>query len=186
MKKCVVWFLSLFLLTGCGSSAHELDAGMALRSRLLQSAGCAFTAEITADYEDQLQRFAVETVMDGKGDVSFTVVSPESISGISGSLTGEGGKITFDDIALHFPLMAEETFSPIAAPWILCRALRSGFLSASSVENGETRLSIDERWAEEDLRLDVWLSADNIPIRADILHEGRRILTVDVRTFRIL
>ena len=185
MKKCVLWILSLLLLTGCHRASKELEMSMQLRSRILQSSHCGYTTDITADYGDQICHFTVDCTADGSGNVSFIVTEPTSISGISGRLTGEGGQLIFDDLALHFPLMADGLLSPISAPWILNRALRSGFLKSACAEDGGTHLSIEDQYENDSLFLDVWLDPEGKPSHADILHEGRRILTMTVRKFEI-
>ena len=185
MKRYVVWIVSLFILAGCDHSSKELDAGMQLRSSILQSSGCTFTTEITADYGDRICQFTVINQMNDDGNLSFTLENPTTIAGISGRMTGEGGQIIFDEQALYFPLMADELLSPISAPWIMIKALRSGYLTSACIENGETRLSVDDTYGDDDLRLDIWLNNENNPTHVDILHDGRRILTMNVRKFEI-
>lgn len=183
MKKCFVWILFLLMLSGCRSSSDELDAGMHLRSRLLQSSKCAFTAEITADYHGRISTFTLDCIANDKGNLSFNIAQPSTISGISGTLTGEEGSIQFDDAALQFPLSAEDLPSPVSAPWILINALRSGFLTSACEENDKKRISINDTFQEMALILDVWLNREQVPERADILYEGRRILTISVTKF---
>ena len=45
----------------------------------------------------------------------------------------------------------------------------------------EAQKIIDDFYNGESLRLDIWLSNANIPTHADILHDGRRILTITIR-----
>ena len=125
-------------------------------------------------------------IADPAGVITFTVRKPDSISGISGKLTDKGGNITFDETALYFELMAEEQFSPISAPWIFLKALRSGYLTSACLENNMTRLSIDDSYEENALRLDIWLDFQNLPKHAEILHDSRRILSLDVVNFTIM
>ena len=111
MKRVVLLFYCLFMLTGCASDPKELDAGMQLRSELLKASSCSFTAQITASYDDRICRFSVDCQSDPDGDISYQVLEPDSISGITGNLSGEGGQITFDDVALTFPLMGGIKFN---------------------------------------------------------------------------
>ena len=186
MKKYIAWSLLLVLLSGCSDLSHELDGGMQLRSRLLQASTCSFTAEITAEDFERIYSFTVECTADKTGNVFFTVLEPDSISGISGKLTGQEGQIIFDkDMILQFPLLAEEQISPVSAPWIVLNALRSGFLASACAEDEEVRLSIDDTYNDNDLRLDVWLDQENTPAHVDILQDGRSILTMNVTKFEI-
>ena len=186
MKKCAVWFLSFLLLAGCSKQSEEIKAGMELRSKLLQAASCSFEAEVTADYGDKIHTFVTRCIVNPKGEITFTIIKPDSISGISGKLTGEGGKLTFEETALHFELMAEDQLSPISAPWILMNTLRKGYITSVCNENNAIRLSIDDSFEENPLHLDIWLDSENNPAQADILYDGRRILSLNVINFEIL
>lgn len=181
-----VLVLSFFLLTGCSGPPAEMETGMELRSRLLQASQCSFKAHITADYGDKIHIFAMDCQADSAGNVTFTVVEPDTISGITGKLSGEGGKLTFDDTALHFELLAEQQLSPVSAPWILLRTLRSGYMTSACMEEESVRLSIDDSYEENPLRLDIWLNAAQEPEHAEILYDGRKILSVAVDNFEIV
>ena len=186
MKKCTVWLLCFMLLAGCSKQPEEIEAGMALRGKLLQAESCSFDAEITADYGDRIHTFRMHCITDSAGDISFTVIKPDSISGISGKLTGNGGKLTFDETALHFELMSEEDLSPISAPWILINTLRKGCITSVCKENDAIRLSLDDSFDNEHLHLDIWLDSENTPKQADILYDGKRILSLNVINFEIM
>ena len=186
MRKSVVFCLLLLLLTGCSGPPEEMEIGMELRTRLLQSSGCSFDAAITADYGDQIHTFTMVCSADSSGDISFAVTEPERISGICGSLSGQGGELSFKDTVLAFEFLAEEQLSPVSAPWIFLKSLRGGYLTSACREDGRIRLSIDDSYAESPLRLDVWLNEDDIPEYADVLYDGSRILSLTVANFEIL
>ena len=176
MGKCVGLCLLLMLLSGCSGPPGEMETAMELRSSLLQASQCSFDANITADYGDKVHTFSMSCLTDSGGNVSFTVTEPDTISGITGTLSDNGGEITFDDIALHFELLAEDQLSPVSAPWILMKTLRGGYLASACREDGRIRLSVDDSYEENALRLDIWLNPENRPEHADILYAGRRIL----------
>ena len=159
---------------------------MKLRSKLLQATAYSFTADITADYGDKVHIFSMKCSGDTEGDIAFTITKPKTISDITGVLSAEDGIFTFDGTALHFDLLAEEQLSPISAPWILIKTLRSGYMTSACTEDGKIRLSIDDSYQENALHLDIFLSPENIPEYADILYDGRRILSVLVEDFQIL
>ncbi len=179
---CVI--LGLLLLTGCAGSAGDLDRGLALRHKLLASK-CSFDMVVTADYGDEIYTFSMTCQADTQGAVSFTVTEPESIAGISGVLGADGGKLKFEEQVLAFPLMADNQFSPVAAPWILMKTLRSGYLTSAGQEGEYLRLSIDDSYADDALHLDVWLDSGNLPVRAEVLWKGRRLLSIEVKNFQI-
>lgn len=184
MKRIGAIFIVLILLTGCSSGESEINRAMELRAKLLRS-DCSFTAEITADYGDKVYTFVLACSGDARGDLAFEVVEPESISGITGTITGEGGFLTFDDAALQFDLLADDQVTPVSAPWIFLKTLRGGYLTAAGEEADLLRVTIDDSYEDDALQLDIWLNDENIPVQADILYDGLRILSLKVTDFVI-
>lgn len=181
MKKRAISLVLLLFLSGCSASG-QIERGMALRAALLRSGG-SFDTEITADYGDKLYSFSMECTFTDTGDVSFTVTEPKSIAGITGTVTEKGGNLTFDDVALEFPMLADDQLSPVSAPWVLIRTLRSGYLTAAGDEGDLLKLTIDDSYEEDALKLDIWLTEEDTPIRAEFLWDERRILSMDVKNF---
>lgn len=185
MKRAGALMCLLLLLTGCSGRSGEIQRGMAFRGKLLAGDGCSFDAEITADYGDKLYTFSMECQGDAQGKLSFTVTQPDSIAGITGTASESGGALTFDDVALQFDLMADGQVSPVSAPWLFLKTLRSGYLTSAGMEGDLLRLTIDDSYADDALQLDIWLNADDQPVRAEILYDGRRILSLTVTNFEI-
>lgn len=185
MKRVGVLFLFLFLLSGCSHAPEEMERGLALRSSILQAETCRFSSRITADYGDKIVEFAMDCCGHENGDLQFTVTEPESISQITGTISENGGKLTFDGLALCFEKMADEQLSPVSAPWIFWQTLRSGYMTSAGMEGDWLRLTIDDSYEDDALHLDIWLSDDNMPARAEILHDGSRILSLQIENFVI-
>lgn len=185
MKKVLPLLLAAVLLTGCSQTPKEMERALSLRSKLLQASICSFDAEITADYGEILHTFRMNCTADPQGGISFRVRAPESIAGITGKLSKQGGALTFDDKALCFALLADDQLSPVSAPWVLMKALRGGYITSAGVENGQLRVSVNDSYEDDALNLDVWLNADNIPQKADICYAGKRILSVKLEKMQI-
>lgn len=158
---------------------------MQLRQKLQQNA-CSFRTAISADYGDTLYTFALDCAADDRGNVTFTVTEPTPIAGITGTLSANGGELTFDDAALAFDLLAQGQVSPVSAPWLLIKTLRGGYFR-SCTEDGEfLQLQIDDSYEEDALRLDIWLNDENVPVNAEIYWDGRRILTMRIEDFSFM
>lgn len=183
MKKVGALLILLCFLSGCSGASKEIERGMALRSKILKASECSFDAAITADYGDKLYSFSMACQADPQGNLTFTVTAPETLAGISGRVGSDGGKLTFDDTALQFDLMADGQVTPVSAPWVFLKTLRSGCLTSAGTEDGVLRLSIDDSYADDALHLDIWLDGEDLPARAEILYGGRRILSVAVTNF---
>lgn len=186
MKRVFAMLLFFVILSGCSKNTSEMERGMALRSKLLQADNCTFIAKITADYGDKLHVFSVECQGSQNGDVVFSVMQPETIRGISGKITEENGALTFDDKVLYFDKMAEDQITPVTAPWIFLRTLRSGNITSTCIESGYMRMSIDDSYEEDALHLDIWLNQEDCPVRAEIMYDGYRILSLELEKFLIM
>ena len=187
MRKLLTLLLIMLSLSGCTAKNHELEQMMTFRASLLSAMGCQFSANITADYHDELYQFTLDCQCDEEGNLYFEVQTPESISGINGSIRGSGGKIYFEnETALAFETMADGQITPITAAWVFVKALRSGYVTSCGIEDDDTRVSIEDSYQENGLRLDIWFTPENNPKHAEILWKDRRILSLDVVDFEIL
>ncbi len=183
MKRIFAVLLLMVCLTGCESSGNQMHRPMALREKLLKGNGCTFDAVITADYTDKVYTFSMACQVDGQGDLTFTVTDPSSISGITGSITTQGGHLTFDGKALAFEMLADGQVTPVSAPWLLMRTLRGGYLSACGQDGEYLRVTVDDSYEENALHLDIWLDSQDAPVRAEILWQGQRVVSLEVRSF---
>lgn len=185
MKRIVAVLCLLVILTGCTGPDNAMDRAMALRAKILAQA-IQFEADITADYGDKTYTFSAQCSVDSGGNLTFTVTRPETISGITGSVSASGGKLTFDGKALSFPLLADNQITPVSAPWVLVKTLRSGYLTSCGYDGDNIRMAIDDSYNDDALHLDIWLDEEDLPIRGEILWQGRRILSMEVKNFRFV
>ena len=146
VKKLAVLLIVLLFLGGCSGKQEELERAMTLRAKLLASE-CSFDAKITADYGDKLYAFAMTCQGDSRGNLTFTVTEPESIAGITGIISQDGGRLTFDDTALYFDLLTDDQLSPVSAPWIFLKALRGGYITSVCREEASFFRTRSGNWA---------------------------------------
>ena len=185
MKKLAALMLTLLMLTGCTKTRDMLDRAMTLRADLLACESCSFDAVVTADYGDQLHTFGMHCTGDNDGDISFTVTAPETLAGITGTISGGEGHLTFDGQAVAFPLLADGQVAPVSGPWILMKTLLGGYITACNEAEDLTHLLIHDSYADDALELEIWLDGDNGPVQAEIGFDGRRILTMEIENFQI-
>lgn len=177
---CVVLFM-----TGCANPNAPIDNALKLRNEIESANGCAFAATVTADYGENVYVFSMDCTTDKEGNLSFTVTAPDTISGITGKISAGGGTLTFDDKVLAFQTMADGVVTPVTAPWILMKTLKSGYLKSCAENDTGFEISADDSYAEGSLHLNI-AAKDNLPSSAEIFWNGRRILTVSVENFRYL
>ena len=184
--KAAAFLCVIFLLSGCKGNKDPLDDAIALRNRILESDGCSFTASICADYGEKLYEFTMECQTNKSGDLTFTVTEPTTISGIQGKVSNDGGALTFDDKVLAFETIADGQITPVTAPWLLMKTLRSGYMKCcTNTENG-FQVMIDDSYAEEAFHLNIWVNESQLPVAGEIFWDGRRILSVKVENFIFL
>ena len=180
-----IFLLLLCFLTGCSEGEKDLNRAMALRADLLGCVECSFDVTITADYGDEIHTFGMRCTGDHQGDLTFTVTAPDTIAGITGRFEGEKGLLTFDDFALEFPRLTDDQITPVSAPWILLNTLQGGYLTSCGADGDYLMVTINDSYEDDALTLDIWLNSENRPVRAEILYENRRIVTMDIENFSI-
>ena len=158
-----------------------MEEALILRSRCL-AGSVSFEAEIRADYITNVECFRLDCSFDETGQMPFTVPAPDDIEGIHGTATGREGTVTFGDVVLGYPLLAEGRLSPLAAPWVLVKALREGCIIAVGREGELLHLTIDDSYGADALTVDIWLEEGRVE-EAEIAWEGRRCLTMTVEDF---
>ena len=177
--------LCILFLVGCNGKT-EIEKGMILRSQLLSGNGCEFNCIVTADYGAELYTFSMSCKADKSGNVSFSVTAPESIAGITGTLSSVGGKLTFDDQALAFPVLADGMISPVSAPWFFVTALRGGYLKACEENKDGLHMVINDTYAQDAIQIDIYTDSNVSPVRAEFLWQGRRFLSLSIENYTVV
>ena len=186
MRRFLFLLVLVFILTGCKNTNAEMDRALSLRNRIASADLCSFTAEITADYQAECYVFKMDCIADGQGNVKFTVKEPETISGITGQLSDEGGKLTFDDKYLVFAPLVDGQITPVSAPGLFLKALRSGYITGCSETDRGFLLQIDDTYQNEKINFSVYTDSKDFPCGVEIYWQGRRVVTILVENFTIV
>lgn len=179
----VVLIISMFC--GCGNQSDEISKAMELRQRLLNSDRFCFDAVITADYGDRMYTFEVTCTASNIGAVNFTVVSPESIAGITGSVSEGTGKLIFDDTVLLFEPLSQGQLTPAIGPWLMVKAVLGGYIHSISEVNDQTELIIDDSLNTERFQAVLTLDNNLLPSVCEIFWNNRRILSLQITNFTV-
>ena len=164
----------------------ELNAVLKIRDKIQSSETCSFTATVTADYGDEIYVFTTDCQFDNIGNMTFTVVQPESIAGITGAVTDSGGKLTFDDKTLAFETLADGLVVPVSAPWLMMKTLRGGYITGAGKDEDNIHAVIHDTYDEQALTLDFWFYETGSPDYCQIFWQGRRILSMEVENFVVM
>lgn len=182
MKRWSVLIVLCLFLSGCSAKNDTLSEIITFRD-LIQKQSFQFEAEVTADYVNALHQFRMLCSFDNDGGMVFTIMEPESISQITGTVSNEGGALTFDDKILAFEMLADGQITPVSAPWILIKALRGGYIHGSGETDEGILAQIDDSYADDAFRVDVQFTDEIIPQFGEILWQGRRILGIEIENF---
>lgn len=184
MKRILWTLIPVVLLTGCAMGKGEMEEALAFRSKLLGADSVSFEAEISADYIDRIEEFDLACETDSAGTLTFRVTEPEEIAGITGTVAGEEGTLTFDDTVLAFPMLDDDRLSPVSGPWVMMKALRSGYITAVVREGEKLRITVDDSYADDALTLEIWIEGDEVDA-CEIGWKGRRQMSMDIGEFHI-
>lgn len=181
-----VLLMPLCLLAACGKQGNEpMQAALALRTQLLRAEECAMTAQLRVDVEDRIYDVTLACVFLADGSAELTVTAPETICGICARLDGDGGMLEFDGIALELGRPADCALAPIELPALLLRCWQAAYIDSAGTEEGEIHVCYDADTLCRDAVIDTWLNEENIPIRAEIRLDGRRIALVTLSDVQI-
>ena len=86
---------------------------------------------------------------------------------------------------LAFPVLADDQLTPVSAPWIFLNSLRSGYLTGCSREEDGICIYIDDSFEENALHLEIYTDENMTPVRAEIIWQDRRVLSIDIRNFTL-
>lgn len=190
MKFRKLHILILLMLTVsvmlCGCSGEEPNAGLLLRQRMSGSNGCCFRAEICADYYGYTNSFVLQCQFDGSGEMTFEVLDPESIYGITGKIRKDRGELLFDDQIIGFSYLCNDVLSPVSMPWLFIRALQSGVMEASGTWSQGSTINLQDTYGDESFLIRCWLDQNHLPVSCEILWQGKRIVTMQLRDFQLL
>lgn len=182
-KSLIIIILLAFTLVGCSPQNSNLNGVMTLRESLLSSETCTFTTIITADYGDVIYTFKMSCKADPNGNITFEVVQPESISGITGQLSDNRGGITFDDKILAFETLTDGQIAPVYMPWIMLKALRSGYVRSCTDDSQSCMVLIDDTYGDNTIEFQFLLDTNFTPQSVEIICGSRRIALMEITNF---
>lgn len=179
MKKAMLApLLALGLLLGGCANKNEAEF-RAFSSELRGRSDLSVTAEVRAEYDDRSCAFTLRCAEDGEGGCTVEVLEPELIRGVKARMSAGGTKLVYEDVAVDTGGGGAD-LSPMGALPLLLRALREGALDSAWREDG--RLAVSLR-PEDGVELTVLFDADTKPDYAEVTHEGRGVLFIQMLEF---
>ncbi|MBO5868877.1 MAG: hypothetical protein J6Q54_08220 [Oscillospiraceae bacterium] len=187
MRKLIAVFLVVIMLTGCKVSDNTaLNQFLEFRNKVGHASGCSVVVNVTADYGDAIYYFGMDCKYLSTGDMEFTITSPDTINGITGRIQNGKGQFIFDEQVVVFEPLADNQITPALAPWLIMKSLTGGYISSFETARGMHQGVIEDSFGGVTYTVDVWTDNEALPVRGEILWQGRRILSVDIIAFEIL
>ena len=182
MKKVLSAVLLVLFMFGCSNEAEYTDDILSLRNILNDGKSCQFTAAVSADYGESIYTFSAACTTDAKNNMKVTVIEPNSIAGVCGTISAESGALVFDDHVLAFEMIADGIITPISTPWLLMKALRGGYISSYSAES----VRVDDTFRGCEFTAEVRFDEHGDPNEAEFIWNGKRIVSMTINDFEIL
>lgn len=121
---CLIPLVAVLLaLLRHGQTSEEARSFL---NRCGEASQLQFRADISSRQSEMVKKLTLDCVTEPDGAVSFTVIRPERIAGVSGSIGADEGKLFRPDGGLR----------TVASPWMLLHALRCGKLQSCTRRKG--------------------------------------------------
>ncbi len=181
--KTAVPMILLLLLTGCGAERASAQTAVSFRTSLNEAAGCSFQAEVTADYGDHIREYTLECSCT-PAETGFTVVAPEQIAGITATVTGEDAAVSYEGTILAVEEFSTRRISPMAAPCILERAWREGYVQATGMDGDLEQVEYRLGYGSAELTV-MTVFSQGIPRRGEISDGKNNLITCNISEFTL-
>lgn len=182
MRKIAAVVLMCLLLCGCTKTENSVHEAVRFRADLVQAGGCRYRAEICADFGTTVECFTVSCESLADGTTELVIESPESLSGITATITDKGGKITYDGMAVDFGLLADDSLAPAAVPALMVSCWSSEYIVCGGNEEGRYRASYEKGFDESVVKIDTWFE-NHLPIYTEVCYNDCGILRITITEF---
>lgn len=170
-------------LCGCSAEENVVSQAVEFRAALVQAGGCSYTAQISADFGGTVEEFTVSCRSLADGTTELTILAPETLEGITATVTDSGGKITYEGMAVDFGLLANNSLAPAAAPSLIAACWSSEYIAFAGMEEELYRVTYEKGFDEGALKVDTWFE-NSLPIYAEVCYNNTRILRLTITEFQ--
>ena len=174
MKRYAAMLICLAaLLSGCAAEQTDTRAED-LQRKYAAMDGYAATVELTTAERDESTRYRLDVKSEG-GETRVTVLEPETIAGVSATVSGDALSLVYDGMALSAGGAATE-LNAVNGTDAVVRAAAEGFIAEHNHERyGDAdalRLCLETELNGETLHVAVWFDEQDAPLYAEIERDG--------------
>ncbi len=179
------WILPLCLLLMCSGCGSKGNGGADIQAQYARVAAAQMEAEVTFHTGQEDRSFTLRCDYTPESS-TVTVTAPETVAGITATVSGDGLTIGYDGAVLSAG--SGGLPGPVNALPYLLRALGSGYLLEQGRETlGDTdcyRLTLDAALGDTPLTCTAWLETETLlPRYAELTMEGTVVVSVELLAF---
>lgn len=181
----LITFALCFSLAACANETSADAKALEVRAYLLGLSHLEGVAYLTADYGTRVYEYVTQVSYQRDGDLSVTITAPEALAGITARLKDGALSMSFDGMQIETGKLTTGGLSPMEAIPSILKSAESGYIAESAFEtlDGAQVLRVTYRAAESTPGVGeeatVWFDlVSNLPISAEILSDGYRVIAV--------
>ena len=184
MKRSVLLFAALLLLTGC--AAGQADTRVeTLQQKYAALSGCDARVAVTVACDGETRQYTLDIAKEGD-ETRVTVLEPETLAGVGAVVSGDALSLAYDGMVLDAG-STDERVSAVNAADILLRAAASGYVTERNTERYEDtdalRLCFETEQGGETLRVTAWFDAADRPLYAELERGGEVLAYLEFTDF---
>ena len=180
--KIAVPMMLLLLLCACGAAEESAQTAVSLRTNLVSSGECSFFTDLKADYGTYVREFNLACHSVVSGETRLTVLGPQTAEGVTATVSGNGADVSFGDTVLAVEQFETRRISPMAAPYLLCKAWSEGYIAATGKDGEFETAEYTLGYGAEQLSITTWFQG-GLPLRAEISDGKSALITCTISDF---
>lgn len=171
------------LLCGCTATDLAMNEAIEFRAALVHSGQCSYTAKICADFGETVEEFTLSCRSLADGTTELTILEPQTLAGLTATVTNAGGTVTYDGMAVAFGLLADGALAPAAAPALTVASWSSEYIAYAETLDGSIRVTYEKGYDAAAMQVDTWFE-NSLPIYAEVCYNGERVVQMTFADFQ--
>ena len=184
---CALMIITFFLFSGCGgNNLDQIVVNLTEQYQSIQQISAQ--AKVTADYGDRIVNFVLQYETGENGQHRVTVKEPESISGISATISEDLLSLHYENIVLASGNFSGLELSPMSVLPLVLSEIQSSFPSSYRLlsRDGKECVSLTYQAQMQDLsteQITVFDKNTLFPLETAFYVEGHQVLTASFEQF---
>lgn len=179
-RRCLCAAIALFLLTGCSAVKNPEDIAASVKDVYAAASAVETVVTITSDLNEETMTYQIGYNYEKQEDTSsavMTVLAPESIAGITATITGEDFTFSYDGTELETAMPDRKGLTPADVMTYLLYDLMHTVPEQVWMEGDLLALRFEQTTEECTAVKEVYLNPDTGTLsEARIYSDGKQIM----------